>query len=88
MIPIYKPYLPKNSLKYAHEALDSTWLAHGPYLEKVTEKLKELENRLEEAKKLNDVPIPSRIIENFPVPNVDSIPFIEVITGRNKSEGK
>ncbi|GES88292.1 metalloenzyme, LuxS/M16 peptidase-like protein [Rhizophagus clarus] len=53
-----------------------------------TEKLKELENRLEEAKKLNDAPIPSRIIENFPVPSVDSIPFIKVITGRNKSEGK
>jgi Zn-dependent M16 (insulinase) family peptidase len=52
------------------------------------EKLNELEKRLDEAKKLNDVSIPSHIIENFPVPNVDSIPFINVITGRNKSEGK
>jgi perosamine synthetase len=42
MIPIYRPYLPKNSLKYAHEALDSTWLSHGPYLNKVTEKLQDL----------------------------------------------
>lgn len=52
------------------------------------EKLNELETRLEEAKKLNDVPVPSNIIEDFPIPNVDSIPFINVITGRNKSEGK
>jgi len=42
MIPIYKPYLPSGSLKYAHEALDSTWLAHGQYLQKTTEKLQDL----------------------------------------------
>jgi len=35
MIPIYKPYLPKGSLKYAHDALDSTWISsQGPYLNK------------------------------------------------------
>ncbi|RIA89814.1 Metalloenzyme, LuxS/M16 peptidase-like protein [Glomus cerebriforme] len=51
-------------------------------------RLKELETHLEEAKKLNDAPIPSHIIENFHIPSVDSIPFINVITGRNKSEGK
>lgn len=42
MIPVYKPYLPANSLRYAHEALNSGWLSHGPYLEKTTSKLKEI----------------------------------------------
>lgn len=27
MIPIYKPYLPKNSLSYAHDAIDSGWIS-------------------------------------------------------------
>ncbi|CAG8661582.1 2974_t:CDS:10, partial [Gigaspora rosea] len=52
------------------------------------EKLKELEKQLEKAKELNELPIPPQIIENFPVPSVESITFINVITGRNKSEGK
>lgn len=44
-IPIYKPYLTKESLKYAHEALDSTWFSSsGKYLELSTEFLKELLN--------------------------------------------
>jgi perosamine synthetase len=43
MIPIYKPYLPKSSLSYAHDAIDSTWLSsQGKYLPLVTEKLQEL----------------------------------------------
>lgn len=42
MIPVYKPYLPKESLKYAHDAIDSTWVSsHGKYLEHVKEPLKE-----------------------------------------------
>lgn len=45
MIPVYKPYLPANSLKYAHEAIDSTWLSsQGKFLPMVTEKLQELLN--------------------------------------------
>lgn len=45
MIPIYKPFLPKNSLKYAHDALDSTWLSsQGKYIQIVTDKLQELLN--------------------------------------------
>jgi len=44
-IPIYKPYLPKDSLKYAHEALDSTWISYqGKYIQMVQEKLQELLN--------------------------------------------
>ncbi|CAG8713079.1 25810_t:CDS:10 [Gigaspora margarita] len=52
------------------------------------EKLKELEKQLGKAKELNESPIPPQIIENFPVPSVESITFINVITGRNKSEEK
>ncbi|CAG8657149.1 528_t:CDS:10, partial [Cetraspora pellucida] len=52
------------------------------------ERLRELEKKLEDAKTLNNQPIPPQIIENFPVPSVESIAFIKVITGRNKSEGK
>jgi perosamine synthetase len=41
MIPVYKPYLNKNNLKYAHEAIDSTWISsQGEYLDLVKDKLK------------------------------------------------
>ena len=43
MIPIYKPYLPKRSLRYAHEALDSGWISSlGKYKILCEEKLKEM----------------------------------------------
>ncbi len=42
MIPVYKPYLPEGSLKYAHDALDSGWLSQGPYLIKAREILSEI----------------------------------------------
>lgn len=43
MIPVYKPYLPKKSLKFAHDAIDSTWISsHGKYLDLAKEKLKKL----------------------------------------------
>ena len=43
LIPVYKPYLPANSLSYAHEALDSTWISsQGKYIQMVTEKLQTL----------------------------------------------
>ncbi|MEO0311088.1 MAG: hypothetical protein RIQ89_745 [Bacteroidota bacterium] len=42
MIPIYQPYLPPQCLKYAHDALDSTWISsQGVYLDKAKELLKE-----------------------------------------------
>jgi perosamine synthetase len=45
MIPIYKPYLPSSCLKYAHDAIDSTWLSsQGKYIQLATEKLQELLN--------------------------------------------
>jgi perosamine synthetase len=45
MIPIYKPYLPKSSLAYAHEALDSTWISsQGKYIQLAQEALQELLN--------------------------------------------
>lgn len=43
MLPIYQPYLPKECLKYAHDALDSTWISsQGVYIDKAKEKLKEI----------------------------------------------
>jgi perosamine synthetase len=43
MIPIYKPYLNKENLKYVHEAIDSTWVSsQGEYLDYVKNKLKTL----------------------------------------------
>jgi len=43
LIPIYKPYLPKRALKYAHDALDSTWISsHGKYIDMAQERLGEL----------------------------------------------
>jgi perosamine synthetase len=45
MIPIYSPYLPKNSLSYAHDAIDSGWISsRGKYIQIATEKLQELLN--------------------------------------------
>ena len=42
MIPVYKPYFPKGALRYAHDALASTWVSSkGKYLDMVKEKLKE-----------------------------------------------
>jgi len=43
MIPVYQPYFTKKTLKYAHDAIDSTWVSsHGKYLDLATEKLKEI----------------------------------------------
>ncbi|HRH66896.1 MAG TPA: DegT/DnrJ/EryC1/StrS aminotransferase family protein [Bacteroidia bacterium] len=43
MLPIYQPYLPKECLRYAHDALDSTWISsQGVYIDKAKEKLKEI----------------------------------------------
>jgi len=43
MLPIYQPYLPKSCLKYAHDALDSTWISsQGIYIDKAKERLKEI----------------------------------------------
>jgi perosamine synthetase len=45
MIPIYKPYLTKENLKYVHDAIDSTWISsQGYYLDASKEKLKEILN--------------------------------------------
>ena len=45
MIPVYKPFFTKNSLTYAHDALDSTWVSsQGKYIELATNKLKEILN--------------------------------------------
>jgi len=42
MIPVYQPYLPQKCLRYAHDALDSTWISsQGIYLDKAKELFKE-----------------------------------------------
>lgn len=42
MIPIYKPYLPEKCLKYAHQAIDSTWISSsGKFVQKATDLLSE-----------------------------------------------
>jgi len=43
MIPSYKPYLPQRVLKYAHEAIDSTWIScYGKFIPLIEEKLSEI----------------------------------------------
>lgn len=43
MINIYRPYLPPESIKYAHDAIDSGWLSsQGEYKEKAEDKIKNL----------------------------------------------
>lgn len=40
MIPVYEPYINKDILKYAHEALDSTWVSSkGSYISDVEKEL-------------------------------------------------
>ena len=40
MIPIYQPYLPKESIEYAQEALNSGWISsRGKYVQLATDKL-------------------------------------------------
>ena len=43
MIPVYKPYLTQKSLKYAHDAIDSTWISSiGKYVKISEERLKDI----------------------------------------------
>jgi perosamine synthetase len=43
MINIYEPYLNSENLKYAHDALDSTWISsHGKYLNQIKDDLLDL----------------------------------------------
>lgn len=45
MIPVYKPYLPKESVKYAHDAIESTWISsHGKYLSEIKDEIKKITN--------------------------------------------
>ncbi len=42
MIPVYRPYLPKLTLRHAHNAINSGWLSKGKYLAIVQERLQNL----------------------------------------------
>ncbi|CDS09692.1 hypothetical protein LRAMOSA02369 [Lichtheimia ramosa] len=52
------------------------------------EKLKELQSKLDDAMAMNDVTLPNDILENFTIPPVSSINFINVLTARNNDDGK
>lgn len=52
------------------------------------EKLKEKQLILEKAMKANDVELPKDILENFTIPPVSSINFINVLTARNIDTGE
>ena len=42
-LPVYKPYIPKNSVKYATDAIESTWISSiGKYVDLATEKLSDI----------------------------------------------
>ncbi|KAM0721705.1 hypothetical protein Q7P37_002630 [Cladosporium fusiforme] len=57
--------------------------------EKLGEKgLKELEEKLTNAKTENDKPIPDSVLEQFPVPNTESVHFIPTVTARSGSARK
>jgi perosamine synthetase len=45
MIPVYKPYLTKENIKYAHDAIDSTWISSkGEFILKIEEFLSRFYN--------------------------------------------
>ncbi|CAO3618389.1 unnamed protein product [Cunninghamella blakesleeana] len=47
------------------------------------EKLKKLQKKLEDAMAENDTPLPSEVLEDFKIPPVSSINFINVVSARN-----
>jgi hypothetical protein len=46
-----------------------------------------LEEKLEECKKENEVPVPPEVVNDVPIPSVSSIDFIEVQTARTPDDG-
>ena len=43
MIPVYKPFIPESSVKYARDAVESTWISsNGKYIDLTTKKLAEI----------------------------------------------
>ncbi|CAO3682474.1 unnamed protein product [Umbelopsis vinacea] len=50
-------------------------------------KLTELEQKLEECKRQNEVPVPPDVINDVPIPSVSTINFIEVQTAREPDNG-
>ncbi|KAJ2964301.1 hypothetical protein NQZ79_g838 [Umbelopsis isabellina] len=50
-------------------------------------KLAELEQKLEECKHENEVPVPPEVVNDVPIPSVSSIDFIEVLTAREPDDG-
>ncbi|KAI8369556.1 Metalloenzyme, LuxS/M16 peptidase-like protein [Radiomyces spectabilis] len=51
------------------------------------QRLAELQKKLDDAKTANDMPLPNEVIENFEIPSVSTINFINVQTARNNDLG-
>ncbi|KAI8327052.1 Metalloenzyme, LuxS/M16 peptidase-like protein [Choanephora cucurbitarum] len=47
------------------------------------DKLAELQKKLDDAMAKNDLPVPKEILENFEIPSVSTIKFIDVVTAKN-----
>jgi Zn-dependent M16 (insulinase) family peptidase len=50
-------------------------------------KLTELEQKLDECKRQNEVPVPPDVVNDVPIPSVSTINFIEVQTAREPDNG-
>ncbi|KAF9918748.1 hypothetical protein BX616_006122 [Lobosporangium transversale] len=51
-------------------------------------RLKELEEELQKHRAQNDIPVPTEIFDNFPIPDVKGIEMIEVVSGRSQPESQ
>lgn len=49
------------------------------------EKLAQLQKQLDDAMAKNDLPVPKDILENFEIPSVSTIQFIDVVTAQNNN---
>jgi hypothetical protein len=49
--------------------------------------LAELEQKLEECKQENEVPVPPEVVNDVPIPSVSSIDFIDILTAREPDDG-
>lgn len=51
-----------------------------------SEKLEDLQKKLDEATAKNNVEVPKELLEGFKVPPISSIKFIDVVTARNNDK--
>ncbi|KAI9309061.1 Metalloenzyme, LuxS/M16 peptidase-like protein [Cunninghamella echinulata] len=79
--------LGKPSESFADQLMEEEQLRVEKQREDLGEaRLKELQKKLEDAMAKNDTPLPSEILEDFKIPPVSSINFINVISARNNGD--